>query len=135
MITQWEMYWLTRCDSLNAFVFGIGLTIAIIGGILLIAYLTIKACTAGSPSESDKAANAMAGRVYKPMYWTLGAGMLLLMFSVFIPTTKEYAAIKVVPALANDTLKEDLGEIYTLAKEWAKDELKELSAEVKKPEE
>jgi hypothetical protein len=45
-----------------------------------------------------------------------------------VPSTKEYAAIKVIPLLLNSestaTVQKDAGALYNLAVEWAKEQLK-----------
>lgn len=52
----------------------------------------------------------------------LPLGFILSAAHVFIPSTKEYCAIKVIPAIVNNEKIQDLGnEFYKLGLEWIKD--------------
>ena len=40
-----------------------------------------------------------------------------------MPNTKEYAAIKVIPAIANnEDVQREAGELYSLTKDWLKEQ-------------
>ena len=104
-ITPEMMYWLTRCDnictasSIFSVLFGIGAVVAVI-------FLFV---------EGDSV------KFFQKMIFVF---FLLLFFSstaicVFVPTTREMAAIYVVPKIANSETVKDLGEgVVTLASEW-----------------
>lgn len=50
-------------------------------------------------------------------YWFYGVFIICIMF--FIPTTKEYCAIKVIPAIANNQQVQELpNKVIELANEW-----------------
>lgn len=54
--------------------------------------------------------------------------MLVVIARLFTPTTKEYAAIKIIPAIVNnETITEESKEIYDLAKQWLKEASKDRS--------
>lgn len=122
MVTSSEMYWLTRFDSLKSFVDGTGFGMVILCGVALgLCFIVFCASEGEIPTWK---------LVKKLLYGLIPAfvvGVLIMFASVFIPTTKEYAAIKIVPAILNDTLSEDLGAVYNLGMEWAKDELQEAT--------
>lgn len=117
VITETTMYWLTRFDYLQGFMF-------VFGGIGLIASFTIATIlffTAGDHYEKKR--NAF----YK---WAKRLSLLSIIFlcsiigGLFTPTTKEYAAIKLVPIIMNDESVQQLPEkAIELANDWL-DELR-----------
>lgn len=126
MITESSMYWLTRmdyiCHALVVILAISGFTIGIVSFAIAMTY-----------NSYEEKANAVCKHVIIPAFIVL---ILASVGRIFTPTTKELAVIKVVPAIANnETLREDAGELYTLAKEWLKDTLKvETKPVVEKPE-
>lgn len=130
MVTGSEMYWLTRFDSLKAFVDVFGFTATLVFAIAICVGCFI-ALIALDPELGSGGVDGAVHRIGKKSLWFtvpgLIVGILFMFAAVFIPTTKEYAAIKVVPAILNDTMQEDLGALYSLGMEWAKDELSEVT--------
>ena len=106
-ITPEMMYWMTRCDDVRC----LGLLLAIASPIALCLF------------------EAMAFYVgYKPtVKWIAGIVLSVLsligiVFATFVPTTREMAAIYVVPKIANSQTVKDLGEgVVTLAREWVEE--------------
>lgn len=104
-LTPEMMYWLTRCDNICT----VGFNLSILFGIGT-AFATMALFI-----EIDSV------KIFHKMIFVF---FLLLFFSsiaicVFVPTTKEMAAIYVVPKIANNETVKDLGEgIVTLAREW-----------------
>ena len=99
------MYWLTRCDSICkagaifSILFGIGSVYSTI-------FLFVEI-------ESVKFFNKIIC-VFFLLLFLISAATC-----VFVPTTREMAAIYVVPKIANSETVKDLGEgIVTLAREW-----------------
>lgn len=131
MITTTQMYWLTRLDNVHDLLCGILVATFIALGILSV---IAGIATFVSDTEEDRQKAAFARRVW------LGAALIALisgLIHVFTPTTKELAAIIVVPKIANSTLvtekiPQELSELYTLAKQYMIESLKEKKKEAEK---
>lgn len=126
IITGCQLYWLTRCDEIKALIepgFGWGLFWFVSTVALLISTIAGMA-TEGSHETSEeydifRIATA-AKRISKPVCIVLSALIILgATISVLIPTTKEMAAIVVIPKVANSQPVQDIGQgIVDLAKDW-----------------
>lgn len=123
MITESEMYWLTRLDRINALfvyiILGCILAMALIG----FAQLILRDHYSWDPLELVKRQTKLADKLlFKGM--PAAAAIILLTATVraFVPTTKEMAAIKVVPVIANSETVGKLGDSATtlidLANAW-----------------
>lgn len=114
MITGTEMYWLTRLTGLRTGTEGVGIVLLVTSGIAITIGLM-----AGAMEDSER------GR--KPIKFSVLAfivGGLIAFASIFIPTTKEMCAIKVIPVIANNKQIQELPDkVLKLANEWI-DELK-----------
>lgn len=114
MITPSSIYWLTRCDAIRDLTVGLFLIFILLGVVGLIGFIV-------SVSSEGDVANPFGRRFYKTVVALIIATML---GKAFLPTTKEMAAIIVIPRIANSESVQQLGEgIVTLAQDW----LKELS--------
>lgn len=98
MITSWDIYWITRMDSLNDFfsIFGIGALVFFLG---LLSWI--------GPMIMDGIYNSDKKERYwslykKSMIWGVSVGVLFTFISLFIPTTKEVAAIYIIPKIVNN---------------------------------
>jgi hypothetical protein len=119
MIDESTMYWITRLDKVSAVLSGLAIALGIIGGISSIVF-----CVAYSMSATDADAKVTA-RIFR---WISHISMPL--FLVFLlgwaltPTTKEYAAIKLIPAIVNNgKVQDEAREVYELVKDWLKDKV------------
>ncbi len=91
MITSWDMYWITRLDSINAFL----VITAIIG---LIAGCIVAVCYGMWIAEKSENEH---WKYYRRILITDGIISLgLLLISCFIPSTKEFAVIYLIPKIA-----------------------------------
>lgn len=130
MITEWDMYWLTRMDNLH-FVLVSGYPMFWLG---LISTLGMTAghhiCLLTSKDEGlkERTKNEWIGLSNFWRYlrrWSVAvflAGLVLSTGAVMLPTTNQYAAIKVIPAVANNEDLQGLGkDIVSLAKEWVEE--------------
>lgn len=107
MITSTQLYWLTRLDNINHILIAL---------LIMSIVATIASATAICTSDKDENAREVA-RMFNPMF----ASMWLFALAVaFTPTTKEMAAILVIPQIANnEKIQEDEhGKLYDLAVEW-----------------
>lgn len=131
MITGVQMYWLTRLDGIHDLLCGIMVASCVAWGILSV---IAGVATFVSDTKEERQKAAFARRVW------LGAALIALLsglIHVFTPTTKELAAIIVVPRIANSQLvtekiPQELSELYTLAKQYMVATLKEKVAEKEK---
>ena len=102
-ITPEMMYWLTRCDSICI----AGFFLAVASGIgFVISFFAIL----------DEVGGLLV-RVF--CLFSFVAFFACIATCVFVPSTREMAAIYVVPKIANSQTVKDLGEgVVTLAREW-----------------
>lgn len=122
MITPTTMYWLTRLD-------GIGCALSIICTITII--LSIAFAVAGcilrskekeyswQTQEGVDAAQATGRRLHGYATKLVVMSCAFILTNVLIPTTKEMAAILIVPKVANSEKVQEIGgRLYDLAVEW-----------------
>lgn len=119
MLTSMDMYWLTRLDSLNTWLW----IVVIISGLAsMVAVLAAMIATA----TRDRCAVYLR-RIAKyvvTVFFVFGTG------SVLVPTTKEMVAIYVVPAIANNEQVRSIPDTaLKLADEYLKQKLDELIGE------
>lgn len=131
MITTTQMYWLTRLDNVHDLLCGILVATCIALGILSV---LAGIATVVADSEDDQRKAAFARKLRRNIVL---AALVAGTIKVFIPTTKELAAIIVVPKIANSTLvtekiPQELSELYTLAKQYMIESLKEKKKEAEK---
>lgn len=108
MITTSEMYWLTRLDDIN---FALGL-FSILGGVATFLLYIFGAIEYEDAPDRRRQVWQIAGRA-------LSSVILALIVGTFIPTTKEMAAILVIPKIVNNEKVQDAGnKLYDLAVEW-----------------
>ena len=118
MVTPSFIYWMTRLDGIN-FVFCV-VTI-------LLGVCAVLCCLFGAVGfvDGDEDAPVIFKWFFRFFAGTLVSGLLLAL----TPTTKEMAAIVVVPKIANNETVDKIGDgVKTLAVEW----LNELRPKSKK---
>ena len=122
-ITGSTIYWITRMDGIHDFL----IVLCIITGILAVLSLIILFSTFMVCEGKEEFHKAMK---FELRAFLIGIVLFVVFFlaSVFIPTTKEMALIKVLPAISNsrfvsEELPKEAGEIYMLAKEALKEKL------------
>jgi hypothetical protein len=114
-MTSWEMFWLLKLDVLDDVFLGLGLVFIFVPIIII---GIINGCYEGNSEKSPKAI-----KLWKLLFVTLPLGFLLAFSSAFIPSTKEMAAIIVVPKMItaidkNEQLKKMPDKLINLADEW-----------------
>lgn len=143
MLTELELYWITRLDSICGFVeaFCTALAIILIFGGVFAVIAFIMECVMKTDAINFRGANHfMEDELYMNAHsirthlfnvvlkCILPLFMLASLAHILTPTTKEYCAIKVVPAIVNNEKAQELtNELYSLGVEWLK-ELKPVKA-------
>lgn len=109
MITETEMYWLTRLTSLKDGAIGIGAGVMILfGTICVISFF------AWNLEASD-----YGKKWFKLSIPIFMLGGLIALSNILIPTTKEMCAIKAVPMIVNNNQVQELpNKVVELANEW-----------------
>lgn len=124
MITSAQIYWITRLTYLN-FLFGVPGTICTLGSFVCL----LVAAMLGGSAGGDESEIEFSKIWFKYGFRSGVIGIILMGISCFIPTTKEMAAILLIPKVANNEQIQKLpGNILTLANEW----LEELKPEKEK---
>lgn len=122
-ITGSTIYWITRMDGIHDFLIGLCIITSILAVLsLIILFSTFMACE--GKEEFHKAMKLEL----RACFISIALLVVFFLASVFIPTTKEMALIKVLPAISNsrfvsEELPKEAGEIYMLAKEALKEKL------------
>ena len=99
-ITENMVYWITRLDSIRWI------------PVLVALPVLVKGCVLWFSGETPR-----TNLVRAMIYWFVF--MLFAISVMFIPTTKQMCAIKIIPIIAkNEDMKEIPGEITKLAREW-----------------
>lgn len=123
MITETEMYWLTRLDPANRMLYAL-----LFVGIVLVVMFSLAQLILRDIDSWEK--KEIVDRKLKTADWMLFKGfplaaVMMLMAGialVFTPTTREMAAIKIIPAVANSQAVEKLGKsaetLIDLANSW-----------------
>ena len=122
-ITESTVYWITRLDGIHNFLSILSIITGAPAVLSLIAFFATFMISEGE--EEFHTAMKLELRAF-----LIGIVLFVVfsLVSVFIPTTKEMALIKVLPAISNsrfvsEELPKEAGEIYMLAKEALKEKL------------
>ena len=110
-LNSWTIYWITRFDSIHLIsnpVCVIGL-IAIIVGVFAHIAMT---------SSSDKDIQQCVPIIKKHLFWVVPTTLLFCAIEMFVPTTKEMAAIVIIPKVLNNQLTDDMKDIHELARQY-----------------
>ncbi len=106
MITPTQMYWITRLDNIYN-ILAVGALITLVIGVTFLLVFFVSDC--GKDLKGFKVWGIR----------TLVLGVLLLVAHAFVPTTKQMAAIIVVPKIMNNEKVQTVGnKVYDLAIEW-----------------
>lgn len=112
MITEQEMYWLTRLDYLHAITLTSGVIILIVIGILGL-------LTAMYVFDSQSSLSRNERKWVISLVLISIVGFMFVIGSCFIPTTREMCAIKVVPLIVNNERVQQIPDkVLDLANEW-----------------
>lgn len=135
MITQTMMYWITRLDGLRDFLHGFDVMTTVLFIVaFLCAIITSIICIAMVGDSYRPMAETVKTDDYKlvkcirtlsckiAFYILLPINVLLSLAYALTPSTKEFCAIKIVPAIINNAKVQEFGdELYRLGVDWLKE--------------
>lgn len=121
-MTVWQMYWLVKLDDISTTFCGGLIMSEIAFAIMLLVF-----CVGASLGENvTKLGDAMK-KIALPCVIVFG------LLATFTPTTRQLAAIILVPKLVNsEVVQRDIPQVYDLAVEWMKAKLAVPEAKVEK---
>lgn len=134
-MTESTMYWITRLNGLHSFFDGIemlGVGVLLAAAIMFVITRSVMATNKDyGPDDSDyviaKSINSIALKVLIPAL-CISVGCSLV--HIFVPTTKEMIAIKVIPAVATSEqaakLKDISNDALDVASAWLKDQVEKI---------
>lgn len=119
MITTAQMYWITRLDSIHATLF----TLVVLLGMTMLGLL-ICGCSLRSDYSPTEHGYATGVRLHAAALLLVPPFLSLTFALALVPTTKQMAAILIIPRIANSEKVQQAGnKLYEIAVEWM-DELK-----------
>lgn len=135
MITPTMMYWITRLDGIRDFLHGfeeftailtiIGLVISGVVAVICFAMVSDSWTPINKTIEEPEYKIVRSIRNYLAKFTFcvfLPINVLLSLAHALTPSTKEYCAIKVVPAIMNNEKIQEFGdELYRLGVDWLKE--------------
>ena len=114
IITTAQMYWLTRLTPLGH---GVGCIISLLA--LLSIGLPILGLMLQDPCEVNNERRRFGRKMVKASPFVAALAVILLIANCLLPTTKEMAAILIIPRVANSEKVQTVGNhLYDLACEW-----------------
>ena len=136
----WQLYWIIKLDSIRSFLDGLATSICAIGGICVVVFFVSLIVYAINRADGDDSATDAAlafSKRMRPFSFTiLPIGILIFFFHALIPSTKQMAAIVVIPQVVNavsasETIQKLPGKILNLADEWVNELSPKKSDETK----
>lgn len=122
-VTTSTIYWLTRLDYIHGFFIAVSVILGSASITLLVAYMVSKLDSLSSGSDQTVPGKLTAG--------LFGMTLIVTVCSLLVPTTKEAAAMIVVPRLVNSETVRGLGsDLVDLAHAWM-EELRPGKADAK----
>lgn len=142
MITPTCMYFIVKLDSIVSCLSNVSIWFSVFSVILFICIGIF--CLLKSDAEKYEAkkqaveidwCNDKISRAYRLLKIFFVSVIVIQVITSFIPTTKEMAAIYIIPKVANsefvnETFPNELKEIYGMSKDWMKDYLKTNKKEI-----
>jgi hypothetical protein len=114
MITEWQVYWITRMDWIVGLLIGGGILTILTSLVLTLCYYV----RWDSYDDSEDKQKVFQSRVRHPCLLGI-IGTILIVISGFVPGTKATCAIKIIPIIANNKRVEELpNKVLDLANAW-----------------
>lgn len=122
MITSTQLYWLTRLDAICFTIGAFAILTALLCIALVIAGCALRCAERQYNWQDDnriKAGRETGHRLHGYAKRVAFVFCVLVCIGTFIPSTKEMAAILVIPQISNsEKVQEAGGKLYDLAVEW-----------------
>jgi hypothetical protein len=124
---MWQLYWIMKLDSIRIFLNGLGtgaMTIGAIGSVVCVfALVAMVVCKSEGKDEDANIAFKVLKFMYPFPFGVVPLAIMLFLAHALIPSTKEMAAIIVIPQVVNavsesETIQKLPGKILNLADEW-----------------
>ena len=117
MIDESTMYWITRLDKISLVLHVLAVVSGVVGGVIAIIAFASHCMAA---DDSNCLHTAKASRI---TFYIVAPIFFIGLFGwAFVPTTKEYAAIKLIPAIMNNQeVRAEAKDTYELMKDWLRD--------------
>lgn len=137
MITTTMMYFIIKLDSIiNFFDIIFNVSIGFIAVCIIPIGISVMAIE-GEGNEADAEMIAFRRKGWSACKKFIATLIACSFITSFIPTTKEMAAIYVIPKVANsqfvnETFPNELKDIYMTSKDWMKDFLKSKEKDIEK---
>ena len=128
-MTESMIYWITRLDGLHEFCHGIQIIAVIstvIGAIVAIVAVCIKVSSELEESDDDaRFASSICKIACRVLISAFCIAIMCSLVRIFMPTTKEMIAIKVIPQIANgenvEKIKDISKDMLDITSDWLKD--------------
>lgn len=121
IITPSEMYWLLKLDDIRGLFVAVAVFMGIAGVITTIARMVLCGPMSADTDES------LQSRVRRASNYTIITAFVFGMVSALLPSTKQFAAIKVIPLILNSdavkTVAADASDLYSLGIKGLKEAL------------
>ena len=121
MITGWEIYWFTRLDPIRGLA---GMT-AVMGLIIFFLMFLLYPAFCDIFAHDDGKRKKSLSWLARSQIAVFSATVLCAFAHALTPTTREMAAIKVIPMIANSESMQKLGDVgdnmLDLANEWLRE--------------
>ncbi len=133
MITEAEMYWLTRWSYIQGGLFTLG---GIVVGLVFVWMIVSAICHAVNHAQAASYAGSkellpVTRKSLRASLICLALSWSILAAACFVPTTKEMCAIKIVPVIVNNAEVQELPKkALELANSWL-DDMKPLERQEK----
>ena len=123
MITETTLYWFTRLSHIHEVIDSLFAPFMALTIVSFLALIVLSIVEKMSCDNDEKMILSKFCKAAKKTCCTATCIVAVTMIcNIFVPTTKEMAAIIVIPKIANNESIKDLGdEIVNLAKEWMKE--------------
>ena len=118
MVSAFELYWILKLDAISHVATFASAIAGVVSGVMFVLYLIASFAEDDNSAFVFKKVSAYAFRVF----------VVSLIASILIPTTKQMAAIMIVPKIATaenvEVLTGEAKDLYELAKDYFKKEAK-----------
>ena len=124
MISPFQVYLVLKLDDIITGAQVLACSFTLVLGLICLMATSINAMEADSSYTGDPKRDRLvaASKYWRgKLYWCLGGGAFFFSVATLLPTTKQAAAILILPAITSDEVvapvKKEAGDLYALAKQ------------------